>query len=653
MVSPLRIFERSMVARMGGAIAAIALLAVLGMSVSSMVALSTRGSGEAINLAGSLRMQSWRMASLYLSHPGIDPTGSRTSLHRAIANFEDTLAAKPIADMLPGSSELDLVGSYDRVRADWQRRIRPRFLALAEGRLDRPDERDKAAMLAEVGEFVAAINNLVKQMELATEAKIKVLQLVLGVALVFTVLVVLLTVHLIHTGLVQPLRTLLAFSSRIGQGDLSVRTEHTGEDELGRLGQSFNAMAEDLSKLYADLEGRVRQKTAELTQSNQSLELLYQSIARLHGTPPGRESYLAVLRDIERVLGLGHGLICLGEQGGERGEVVASTLQSHDANPCDQALCAWCHATATPRASIAPDGGQLLTLPLSDAERQYGVMIVAIPPGGHPESWQVQLLEALSRHIGVAIGAERRIEQSRRLALLEERAVIARELHDSLAQSLAYMKIQVSRLQTVLRTPTRQDEAQQILQELRAGLHGAYRQLRELLTTFRLRMEGEDLPSALAQTVAEFAERGGIDIDLELDRSHCLLSPNEEIHVLHVVREALSNVLNHAHARHARVALACTGDGRMQVAVEDDGVGIRKTPDLHHYGMTIMEERARTLHGEIRYEDRPGGGTRVVLSFPPSQQPNASTLNAPRAGLRPARPPEGGEETLGAARRVS
>lgn len=624
--SPLRFFERSMVARMGGAIAAIALLAVLGMSVSSMVALSTRGSGEAINLAGSLRMQSWKMASLYLAHPAGDAAAAAMRMREAITNFEATLTAQPITDMLPGSSELDLAGSYERVRMDWQRRIRPRFLALAEGAGESPEGIDKTAILVEVGEFVAAINDLVKQMELATEAKIRVMQMVLGVSLVFTVLVVLLTIYLIHTGLVQPLRTLLAFASRVGQGDLTVRTEHTGEDELGRLGRAFNAMAEDLSKLYADLEERVRQKTAELSLSNQSLELLYQSIARLHGAPPGRETYLALLRDIERVLGVGHGLICLGERGANRGEVVASTLQPGDANPCEQAICSWCHATDTPRASITRDGGQLLTLPLSDTERQYGVMIVEIPAGAHPEAWQVQLLEALSRHIGVAIGAERRIEQSRRLALLEERAVIARELHDSLAQSLAYMKIQVSRLQSVLRNPDKQGEATQILQELREGLYGAYRQLRELLTTFRLKMEGEDLASALAQTVAEFAERGGIDIALDLDRSRCHLSPNEEIHVLHVVREALSNVVNHAHARQARVSLACIDEGGMEVAVEDDGVGIHKAADLHHYGMTIMEERARSLHGEVRYEDRPGGGTRVVLAFRPTGQPNTVPL---------------------------
>jgi two-component system nitrate/nitrite sensor histidine kinase NarX len=248
------------------------------------------------------------------------------------------------------------------------------------------------------------------------------------------------------------------------------------------------------------------------------------------------------------------------------------------------------------------------------------VLILDIPEGRQLEAWQVQLLEALSRHIGVAIGAERRIEQNRRVGLLEERAVIARELHDSLAQSLAYMKIQVSRLQSLLKRPEKQPEAEQVLLELRAGMSSAYRQLRELLSTFRLKMDGQNLAAALAQTVNEFAERGEMEIELTQHLEGCPLSPNEEIHVLHVVREALSNVLNHAVASHAWVRLSCRPDGQVEVAIDDDGQGIIKSADVHHYGMTIMEERARTLSGEVRYEARPQGGTHVVLGFRPTSR---------------------------------
>ena len=290
------------------------------------------------------------------------------------------------------------------------------------------------------------------------------------------------------------------------------------------------------------------------------------------------------------------------------------------ANPCAKEECLWCHGSDHTRFSIASDFHRRLTLPLADAEQQYGVLILDIPEGRQLEAWQVQLLEALSRHIGVAIGAERRIEQSRRVGLLEERAVIARELHDSLAQSLAYMKIQVSRLQGLLKLPEKRPEAEQVLLELREGMSSAYRQLRELLSTFRLKMDGQNLVDAMAQTVSEFAERGELEIELTQQLDGCQLSPNEEIHVLHVVREALSNVINHAAAGQAWVNLSCRPDGEVEVAIADDGQGIVKSADVHHYGMTIMEERARTLAGEVRYAPREQGGTRVVLTFRPASR---------------------------------
>jgi two-component system nitrate/nitrite sensor histidine kinase NarX len=303
------------------------LLAVLGMSVSGLVAESTQGSGEAINRAGSLRMQSWQMTSLYLAMPLPSEKDAPRRMAEAIQSFDATLQSEAIQAMLPRYSDNALAATYQQMQQTWQQRIRPRFLVVADGRAPQLDDRERAVLLDEMTGFVDHINHLVKQMEETTEAKILVMRLVLGVALILTVLVVLLTIWLIHTHLVQPLKRLLALSSSVGQGDLSVRTIYAGDDELGQLGRAFNLMAEDLSKLYQDLESRVRQKTAELTRSNQSLELLYHSIARLHGAPPGKAVYLALLRDIEQLLELGHGIICLGEHGGSTGVAVATTMQ--------------------------------------------------------------------------------------------------------------------------------------------------------------------------------------------------------------------------------------------------------------------------------------------------------------------------------------
>jgi two-component system nitrate/nitrite sensor histidine kinase NarX len=153
---------------------------------------------------------------------------------------------------------------------------------------------------------------------------------------------------------------------------------------------------------------------------------------------------------------------------------------------------------------------------------------------------------------------------------------------------------------------------------LREGLNSAYRQLRELLTTFRLRIEGEGLAAALQTTVTEFAGRGDIPITLEAHLAGCTLTSNEEIHTLQIVREALSNVLNHAQARQAEVRVLCNSDGSVSATVTDDGIGVHQPAGAHHYGMTIMEERARNLGGQLSVENLPAFGTRVTLHFTPS-----------------------------------
>ena len=619
------LFQDSLLLKLGGALALIACLAILGMASSGIIAESVQGSGEAINLAGSLRMQAYKMTSL----AQLSERGDRSKqLRKEVAAFENKLADTRITALLPAQTGTPLTQSYARVQMRWQQ-IKPVFLMVTEkGTLTQ----EVSAVLADdIESFVVDINNLVKQIEQDTEAKIRVLRMVLGAALLMTLLVGALTLLLARNDLILPLRNLLSFAANVGRGNLAARTEHTGNDELGRLGQAFNHMAEDLSRLYQNLEGRVEEKTAELTIANRSLELLYHSISRLYNGPVAHETYAILLKDLENVLGVGHGLACLVETGEDKARVIATTLQpsNGDINMCGLMSCDECLSHSKLDVHPMTDGRRVLSLPLKDAENHYGVLQLEMPPNKELAHWQSQLLEALSRHIGIAIGTARRAEQGRRLSLLEERAALARELHDSLAQSLAYMKIQVSRLKPLidnpqLDIPQRVGEAKEVLGELREGLNSAYRQLRELLTTFRLRIEGEGLGAALESTVAEFTHRSSVAITLDVHLTGSALTPNEEIHALQIVREALSNVLNHAQARHAHVSVNCDSDGSVSAIVADDGIGIHDVAGTHHYGMAIMEERARNLEGQLSVENLPDVGTRVTLRFTPRAQRGAT-----------------------------
>ena len=628
-------WQHSLLLKLGGALALIASFAIFGMASSGIIAESVQGSGEAINLAGSLRMQTYRMTSLALS-ARLDESGSASApLRAAIDKFDTTLTDVRITAGMLKQTETALSRSYKRVLDRWRARIKPQFLAEAGNSASA--EADTLRLIEEIPLFVDEINDLVKQFERDTEAKILVLRMVLGAALLMTLVIGGLALILARNDVILPLRSLLALAATVGRGDLSARTEHTGSDELGRLGQAFNHMTEDLSRLYQNLEARVAEKTAELTIANRSLELLYHSIARLYNGPVAPDTYAILLSDLENVLGVGRGRACLVEAGESRARVIASTLcadAGRDMEECDPVNCGECLAYQTLAIHPLDDGRRMLSLPLKDTEHHYGVLQLEMPLDKELAQWQTQLLEALSRHIGIAIGTARRTEQSRRLSLLEERAAMARELHDSLAQSLAYMKIQVSRLKPLVERSGAGTEAAEVLGELREGLNSAYRQLRELLTTFRLRIEGEGLGAALQTTVAEFSGRGNIPITLDVHLAGCMLTPNEEIHALQIVREALSNVLNHARAQKADVQVLCNGDGSVSASVTDDGIGIRETADTHHYGMTIMEERAKNLGGSLSVENLPTPGTRITLRFTPSSQ--RDTAGVPLDPVQPS-----------------
>ena len=148
--------------RMGGAIAAIALLAVLGMSVSGLVAESTQGSGEAINRAGSLRMQSWSMASLYLAVPLPPASAAAQRMADAIREFDATLNSPTLQSMLPRSGDTHLAETYQQTQWEWNQFVRPRFQAVADGGLPRLDGQLRAQLLDDMRRFVDQVNGLVK-----------------------------------------------------------------------------------------------------------------------------------------------------------------------------------------------------------------------------------------------------------------------------------------------------------------------------------------------------------------------------------------------------------------------------------------------------------------------------------------------------------
>jgi len=350
------------------------------------------------------------------------------------------------------------------------------------------------------------------------------------------------------------------------------------------------------------------------------LELLYTATQYLTKAPVSEQTYGKLLDDIGRVVEVDGITLCRKDEGENRAHRIA---RNGPIPPmCQTENCRLCLGNGQTRilGNTEHSGTtDILSVPVGDQKNNNGVLLVAVRPEKKLESWQIQLLETLGKHIGISVDVTRSVTQRRRLALLEERSVMARELHDSLAQSLTYLKIQVTRLSILTHSGVERSTVDDALGELKGGLDAAYRQLRELLTTFRLQIDGLGLGPAMANTVEEFNARSETAILLDNQFKTSPFNVNEEIHVLQIVREALSNVIHHSKATEARVSLGFEDDKSILVCVEDNGIGIpQKVKRTHHYGLAIMCERASSLHGDLRIEPQNQGGTRVCLRLQPA-----------------------------------
>lgn len=635
-------YKNSIVLRMGISMGFIILLGFLTMLGSIFIEEKTQGHAAAVNQAGSLRMQSYRIATRLVYQSDIHPEKYWKLTEQLVQEFEDRLRSPRLISIIPADPDHKLTRAYNRINQQWHKKIKP-VLTVYVG-LMAPSNNTGVLPPHEVGDplwvatqqniraryvsivdrFVADIDHLVRLLEEGTESNIRWLRAIQLNSLFLTLAAVFYTMYLVQAVVLPPLRDLLRFAQHARRGDFTVRVKHEQDDELGQLGSVFNGMADDLSKMYADLEKRVREKTADLERSNRSLELLYKTTRRLSDTHIAPRMYEELLKDIEKVVGFGPGNICLARSiGGEVFTLASSNLSG--TTVCSQDECLSCMNQQGTQIKEWHESDQalrrVLSIPIRDKDEQHGILFIAIPEGTLLKVWQKQLLEAVADHIGAAISVAYRTTYNRRLALYEERGVIARELHDSLAQSLSYLKIQVSRLDMALKQSSDEQTIQGVVQEIREGLSSAYRQLRELLTTFRLKVDGRGLLQALEDTVDEFKGRSDIDIQLDCNLQGLQLSENQEIHVLQVIREALSNVIRHSGAASAQVTLTGGEDEPIRVTVVDDGRGIPASPERsRHYGLVIMDERVRSLNGTLMIEPLPEHGTRVAFEFMASKK---------------------------------
>ncbi|MBW5801756.1 type IV pili methyl-accepting chemotaxis transducer N-terminal domain-containing protein [Halomonas elongata] len=610
----MKLLQRSLAARITASLLAISAMALISIAVTTWIASGSRGDAATINWAGSLRMNTYQVVTALQRYQHQPDAAQRQHVADMMERFTERLGNPQPIDSLRISEKHPIRTHYQQLERHWQNQLAPRIAATID------DDAEIDPLLSELERQVDDIDQMVSLLEQHSYTKLQRLATLQLFFLALTAMVVAIALYDIRHHLVRPLRQLVVLARETSRHNFNHRSHLQGDDELALLGRALDSMAEELGTSYAELQDRVSRKKQELARSNAAMQILHDGSRALYGG--GNDlctSAAPMLRRLEELLEIGPIGLSLHDPFDHREVPILVTHSPSRPAYCRDHDCNACLLDPSPEIFTAEgrEGLERLLLPVSVGTTLLGTLEVYYSADLGLTDNTRRLLNALSDQLATAVYLQRRIEQQQQVTLMNERTIIARELHDSLAQSLSYLKIQVARLERMQSKGLSREDQAPVFDELRTGLDSAYRQLRELLTTFRLRFDSPGLQSSLSQTVAEFSERLGFAVEFDFDVPPQLLNPNEEIHVLQIVREALANILKHARAHWARISVRFV-EAHLRVVIEDDGVGLESdtSPPMHH-GLVIMRDRADTLGGNLQVRRRDVGGTLVALDFTP------------------------------------
>ena len=614
--------------------AALLIVALTSISLTLWVTWHLEGGAAAVNEAGRMRMQTWRLVSAVQADI---PAAERMSL---IQQFDESLALLRNGDpsrplFVPRDDEV--AARFDQVQAIWTAR-RSQWLAFS------PSTHQD--IIPATTEFVAAIDQLVTAIEQQLSRLTAILNLF---QLVMVALAIGGAVVMIYTGyqyVINPLARLQQGLRKVEVGDFSTRIEVDTNDEFGQVAGGFNRMATRLQSLYGSLEEQVEVKTRHIETQRAKIESLYEVSAFLASANTIEELSKGFAKRIRTVMKADAVAVRWSDEANQRYLMLASDCFPQDMVDEERSLlagaCACGNLAPDARTRVIPIMNHdeapvrhctragyesLVSVPIRLQQRLIGEIDLFFRSAVTLRSDEVELLDALASHLASALEGLRAAALEREAAVGEERALLARELHDSIAQSLAFLKIQVQ----LLRTASQKEKTEQVqtaLDELDTGLRESINDVRELLVHFRTRTNTDDIERALQETLQKFKHQTGLPTLLQVKGEGLPLPADVQVQVLHVVQEALSNVRKHAGATH--VSLEVVKGERWRFVVRDNGIGFvtQARQGESHVGMKIMQERAARIGADVSIASEVGTGTVVTLILPahPISAPSVATV---------------------------
>ncbi|MEO5659069.1 MAG: type IV pili methyl-accepting chemotaxis transducer N-terminal domain-containing protein [Polaromonas sp.] len=604
-------------------------LASIGLTL--WVTWQLEGGAAAVNEAGRMRMQTWRLTSAVYAGT------AQPELQRLVDNFEKSLAVLREGDpsrplFVPWDDQVNR--QFAVVETLWKVQ---RQQWLSEPALP------VAASLQSAGDFVEAIDRLVLVIEKHLSqltAILNLFQLALMALAIGGAVIVFYTGHLY---VISPLNRLRQGLGKFESGEFATRIEVDTEDEFGEVAGGFNRMATTLESLYKGLESQVKAKTRHIEAQRVRLEALYEVSAFLAQASSIDELARGFAQRVRTLMKADAGAVRWSDDASQRYLLLASDCFPQDMLEEERSLlagaCACGNLQPDSKTRVIPilshDENPLrhcaragyesvVSVPIRLQQRLLGEFNLFFRSTVTLSADETELLDALASHLASALESLRTAALAREAAVAEERALLARELHDSIAQSLVFLKIQLQ----LLRIASQKGQAEQMnkaLDELDTGLRESIGDVRELLVHFRTRTNTDDIVQALQETLHKFQHQTGLPTHLRVHGDGLPLPPDVQVQVLHVLQEALSNVRKHSGA--TRVDLEVLKGTHWRFIVRDDGIGFDASlgRGSSHVGIKIMTERASGIGARVEIVSGPGQGTTATLTLPAHPVSRSST----------------------------
>ena len=268
---------------------------------------------------------------------------------------------------------------------------------------------------------------------------------------------------------------------------------------------------------------------------------------------------------------------------------------------------------------VLAGAGSAVSLPLSTDDELLGVVVLAHEREEHFDEANLPFLSLLAGQVSLAVRNARAYLQSEELAIAEERARIAREIHDGVAQSLAFAAL---KLDLVLRLENHPDKARRELEGAKRTIRETIKEVRRSIFALRpIDLERHGFAETIRRYVSDYGQQNDVLVGLEVQDTPQLTLKSEAV-LFRIFQEAMNNVAKHASARRVDVTVGKTSQGCTFITVADDGQGFDPTTvsdritSAGGLGLKQMRERVEGRGGTFELTAQPGGGTRVYASVP-------------------------------------